>query len=302
METPAQRSRRTIEAVAVSAKEFSTTLRHWRDRLRPEEFGLPVAPRRRARGLRREELAQLAGVSPDYLVQLEQGRATAPSPQVLTSLARALRLTEAERAHLFRLADQLVPDERHVRDTLPHSIRRLVDQLTASPAAVYDVRWNPIAWNALWAAVIGDPLSRPVRERNMVWRYFTGLPTYVVRSPAELRHYEETIAADLRAVSGRYPGDQDLARLITELRDASPRFRRLWDLRRVGVYEQERKTIDHPELGRLQVDCDILTTPRNDLRVVVYTAAPGSPSAKTLERLRTYQHASSTVECGVRRG
>lgn len=176
---------RRIEAVAVSVNELGATLRSWRDRLRPEELGLPTAPHRRARGLRREELAHLAGVSPDYLVQLEQGRASAPSPQVLAALAGALRLTEAERAYLFRLADRLVPDERRIRDTLPHSVRRLVEQLSASPAAVYNVRWNPIAWNAMWAAAIGDPLKRPERERNMAWRYFTGLPTHVVRTPAE---------------------------------------------------------------------------------------------------------------------
>jgi transcriptional regulator with XRE-family HTH domain len=276
---------RTIEDVAVSSNEFGATLRSWRDRLSPEEFGLPTAPRRRARGLRREELANLAGVSPDYLIQLEQGRASAPSPQVLSALARALRLTEAEWAHLFRLADQLVPDEKCIRDTLPHSVRRLVEQLSASPAAVYDVRWNPIAWNVMWAAAMGDPLERPERERNMAWRHFTGLPTRVARTLAEQREYEETIVADLRSSYGRYPGDQGLEQLIADLREASSRFRSLWEMRRVGVYEQERKVIDHPELGLLHVDSDILTTHRNDVRIVVYTAGLGSPSAKALKEL-----------------
>jgi transcriptional regulator with XRE-family HTH domain len=179
--------RHRVEAVAALVNEFGATLRSWRDRLSPEELGLPTAAHRRARGLRRQEVAHLAGVSPDYLVQLEQGRASAPSPQVLAALARALRLTEAERAHLFRLAGQLVPDERRIHDTLPRSVRRLVEQLSASPAAVYDVRWNPIAWNPMWAAAIGDPLKRPERERNMAWRYFTGLPTHVVRTPDEQR-------------------------------------------------------------------------------------------------------------------
>ncbi len=274
-----------VEAVAVTVNQFGATLRSWRDRLSPEDFGLPVAPYRRARGLRREELARLAGVSPDYLVQLEQGRAVAPSPQVLAALARALRLTEAERAHLFRLAGRLVPDEMHTFDPLPHSVCRMVEQLPASPAAVYDVRWNPLAWNAMWAAVIGNPVERPQRERNMVWRCFTGLPTHVVRARTEQREYEEAIVADLRSSSGRYPGDPGLAQLIADLRGASPRFRSLWETPRVGLYEHERKTIDHPELGQLEMDCDILTTHRNGLRVAVCTAAPGSPSAKALEEL-----------------
>ncbi|WP_370078703.1 helix-turn-helix transcriptional regulator [Streptacidiphilus sp. MAP12-16] len=268
-----------------STSEFGATLRSWRDRASPEEFGLPTAAHRRARGLRRQELAHLAGVSPDYLVQLEQGRASAPSPGVLTALARALRLTEAEREHLFQLAGQLAPDDKRIRDTLPHSVQRLVEQLTASPAAVCDAGWNPIAWNAMWSAVIGDPLERPERERNIAWRHFTGLPTRVVRTRVEQLEFEEAVVADLRSSFGRYPEDQRLAQLIADLREASPTFRSLWQARRVGLYEQERKTIDHPRLGLFQVDCDILTTHRNDLRVVVYTAAPGTRSAKALEEL-----------------
>jgi transcriptional regulator with XRE-family HTH domain len=272
--------------MAASSSEFGATLRSWRDRLSPGELGLPAGAHRRARGLRRQEVAQLAGVSLDYLVQLEQGRATGPSTQVLAALSRALRLSEAERGHLFRLAGQPVPDESHLRGTLPDSVRRLVEQLSASPAAVYDVRWNPIDWNAMWVAVMGDPLDRPERQRNMAWRYFTGLPVRVVRSARQQLEYEERIVADLRSSFGRYQGDRRLAQLIADLREASPRFRRLWEARRVGVYEQERKTIEHPGLGQLKLDCDVLTTRRNDLRVVVYTAASGSESAHQLDMLR----------------
>jgi hypothetical protein len=107
----------------------------------------------------------------------------------------------------------------------------------------------------------------------------------VVRTAAEQRLYEEAIVADLRSSSGRYPGDPGLTELITELLEASSRFRGRWEARSVGVYEQEHKTIDHPELGLLEVDCDILTTHRNDLRVVVYTAVPGSAPAKALDEL-----------------
>lgn len=221
--------------LAASTGELGATLRSWRDRLTPDELGLPAATRRRARGLRRQEVAQLAGFSLDYLVQLEQGRATGPSPQVLTALARALRLTETERDHLFQLADQAVPGERHIHHALPGSVRRLVEQLPASPAAVYDVRWNPITWNAMWVAAMGDLLNRPERERNMAWRYFTGLPARVVRSPREQLQFEGDVVADLRWSFGRYPADRRLAQLIADLRDASPRFRSLWETRRVGV-------------------------------------------------------------------
>jgi transcriptional regulator with XRE-family HTH domain len=281
--------------MAGSFNELGATLRGWRDRLPPEELGLPAGARRRARGLRRQEVAQLAGVSLDYLVQLEQGRATAPSPQVLAALSRALRLTEAERGHLFRLAGQPAPDEAQVRDTLPDSVRRLVEQLPGSPAAVYDVRWNPVAWNAMWAAVMGDPLRRPERQRNMAWRYFTGLPGRVVRTACEQLAYEEAIVADLRSSSGRYPGDYRLTRLIAGLREASPRFRGLWEARRVGAYEHESKTIDHPALGPLSLDCDILSTHPGNLRVVICTAAPGSRSGRQLDLLRAPSSCQSST-------
>jgi transcriptional regulator with XRE-family HTH domain len=127
---------RSLEVMTATSSEFGATLRSWRDRLTPEAVGLPSSARRRAPGLRRQEVAQLAGVSLDYLVQLEQGRSIVPSPQVLAALARALRLSETERIHLFQLAGQLVPDGRRIHDTPPDSLRRLVDQLSASPAAV----------------------------------------------------------------------------------------------------------------------------------------------------------------------
>jgi DNA-binding XRE family transcriptional regulator len=236
-------ARRTIESVTDSSNELGATLRRWRDRLSPAEVGLPVERHRRASGLRRLELANLAGVSADYLVQLEQGRASAPSSQVLGALASALRLTGAERSYLFHLAGQLEPDGMRVSPTVPDGVRRMVQQLSASPAIVCDARWNPVAWNAMWAAAIGDPLRRPGRERNMVWRHFTGLPTRVLRTRAETSEFEEAVVADLRSSSGRYPRDEHLARLVGELRESSGRFRSLWETRHVGSYNQERKTI-----------------------------------------------------------
>lgn len=150
---------------------------------------------------------------------------------------------------------------------------------------MYDVRWNPVTWSAMWSALLGDPLDRPERERNLVWRNFTGLPVRIVRSEQEQVRYDEAIVADLRSSFGRYPGDSRLAQLIADLRDLSPRFCRLWEAHRVGVYDQERKTIELPELGLLHLDCEILTAHRSDLRVAVFTAAPGTKSARQLDAL-----------------
>ncbi|MFK8907868.1 helix-turn-helix domain-containing protein, partial [Streptomyces sp. YS-3] len=132
-------------------------LRHWRDRTNPHDVGLPLGGVRRAPGLRREELAQLAGLSVDYVVRLERGRATSPSPQVLASLARALRLTETERDHLYLLAEHAPPTSGQVPAHIPPSVQRLLDQLRATPLSVHDAAWNLISWNPLWAALLGDP-------------------------------------------------------------------------------------------------------------------------------------------------
>lgn len=262
--------------MVVANRELGSTLRAWRDRIPPEEWGLLAGKRRRAPGLRRQEVARLAGVSVDYIVQLEQGRAADPSKQVLLALARALRLSEVERVHLFLLAGRPAPKTPTLATVLPDSVRRLIDQLQACPAAVYDPLWNPVAWNRLWTVVMGDPSARPERERNLVWREFTGLSTRVARSPAQRAAYERLLVADLHTNSARYPDDHEFAKFVGELSAASARFRELWDSRPVDVYDGETKTVRHPELGILQWDCDILSVQRSDLRVVVYTARLGS--------------------------
>ena len=129
--------------------ELAVILRAWRDRLAPEAAGMPRGSGRRAPGLRREELAALAGVSVDYLVRLEQGRSTSPSPQVLASIARALRLTNEERDHLYRVAGAAVPTKADVPRHLTPSIQRIVDRLGDTPAAVFSATWDLISWNPL---------------------------------------------------------------------------------------------------------------------------------------------------------
>jgi transcriptional regulator with XRE-family HTH domain len=266
--------------MAASANELGATLRDWRERLDPEEFGVSVATGRKAHGLRRQEVARLSGVSVDYLIQLEQGRARAPSAQILAALSRALRLSRIERAHLFVLAGQAPRDSMRRHRAVPDSLRRIIRQLPANPAAIYDPSWSPIIWNSMWVTVFGDPNQRPERERNKVWRYFTGLPTRVVRSAEEERMFEKRIVSDLRSSFGQYPDDEHLAQLITDLLAASPRFAELWQAREVAPYDEEHKTIEHPDLGLLRLHCDIV---RHDgLRVVVFTAPPGTSSAKAL--------------------
>jgi transcriptional regulator with XRE-family HTH domain len=254
----------------------------WRHRLQPADAGLPVGPSRRTRGLRREELASLAGISVDYLVRLEQGRATNPSAQVLAALSRALRLTVEERDHLYTVAGQALPRRSAMTTHVPPSVQRLVDRLADLPVAVYDPAWTIIAWNAAWAGLMGDPSAVRGRDRNLLWRTFTGKSTRVRKSDADVDEFETNAVADLRRAAGVYPDDVALRQLVDELRQASPRFAELWAERVVSTTGSKSKTIDHPEVGPITLDCDVLTVAGSDLRLVVYTAEPSSPDAGRL--------------------
>lgn len=257
-------------------------LQAWRHRLQPADVGLPAGPSRRTRGLRREELALLAGISVDYLVRLEQGRATNPSSQVLAALSRALRLTAEERDHLYTVAGQAPPRRSVMPAHVPPSVQRLVDRLADLPVAVYDPAWTIITWNAAWAALMGDPSAVAGPDRNLIWRTFTGKSSRVRKTDAETDDFEISAVADLRRAVGTYPDDPRLRRLVDELRQASPRFATLWAQRVVSRSGSSSKTIVHPEVGPITLDCDVLTVAGSDLRLVVYTAEPSSQDAGRL--------------------
>jgi MmyB-like transcription regulator ligand binding domain len=158
----------------------------------------------------------------------------------------------------------------------------MLDRLTDVPVMVFDTTWELIAWNPLAAALLGEPAARPGRQRNIVWRYFTGQPGRVVRDAEADAVFEADVVADLHAALGRYPHDPTLLDLIADLRAANERFAQLWNARPVAVTSSSRKTFEHPEVGRLTLNCDILTVQGSDLRIVVYTPRPGSPDADTL--------------------
>ncbi len=188
--------------------ELADLLRLWRDRLTPAGAGLPAGPRRRAPGLRREELALLAGISVDYLTRLEQARAEHPSAQVVGALARALRLSDDERNHLLLLAGHALPDEGQVPTLITAGVQRLLDRLVDVQVSVHDASWNLVAWNPLWAALLGDPSALSGRDRNLVWRYFTAGPQRIVRMAEAVEAFEEGMVADLRTTMGRWPDDR----------------------------------------------------------------------------------------------
>ncbi|TQJ91738.1 helix-turn-helix transcriptional regulator [Streptomyces sp. SLBN-31] len=267
------------------ATELGQALRRWRDRVSPDAAGLPSGGHRRAAGLRREELAMLAGISVDYITRLEQGRAVNPSAQVVEALARALRLSGDERAYLFGLAELVPPGPDVVPGYITPSVQRLLDRLVDTPVGVTDAAMNLLLANPMYAALMGDPSRLRGPERNGAWRNFMGVPSRVRHTPEERRSFEAGMVAELRSTAARYPADRQLLHLVAELRARSPRFAELWEAGVVGRLQASRKTIDHPQVGLLTLDCDLLRVEENDLHILVYSAEPGTEAAQKLELL-----------------
>ena len=268
---------------------LGATIRAWRDRLTPADIGLPSGRGRRAAGLRREELAELAGVSVDYVVRLEQGRASTPSAQVVSALSRALRLTGHERDHLYRLAGLQPPSDSVITDHIPPGMQRVLTRLGETPVAVFSADWRLIWWNRGWAALLGDPSVIAPDSRSLVASRFpvAGAPSAPLaarRIVSENRdESDRAIIADLRRAAARYPRDKRLAALLRRSVDGNARFAALWREGAVGTHAEDRKTIRHPEIGDITVDCDVLNDSDTDLKVVIYTAPPGSEDATKLD-------------------
>ena len=247
---------------------------------------MPTYGQRRAAGLRREELASLAGLSVDYVTRLEQGRATNPSAQVLAALARALHLSRDERDHLYALAGQAPPRSGVIDAHLTSGIQRMLARLDEFPVGVHDPAWNIVAWNSLWEALVGEPGDDTARGRNIAWRHFTGDSGRIVADAHTWDALEGAMVADLRAARAQYPNDYPLAELVDDLLATSPRFSTLWESRAVAPNVGSRKTFNHPSIGRITVDCDVMTVHNSDVRVVAYTAEPGTEDAEKLDLLR----------------
>lgn len=268
--------------------ELAALLKRHRARLRPEDLGLPSHRHRRVPGLRREEVAQLAGVSVDYVVRLEQARGPRPSDQVLSALARALRLDRDQADELFQLAGSAPPRPGQIDELVRPSVQRLIDRLADLPVLVISAKGDVLAWNAPAAALLGDWSDMPNRERNIVWQRFLGDPARarVATSGEERRLTAEQSVGSLRSAAAKYPEDPGLRRLIGELRSRSPEFERLWESGTASPWRTNRKSIEHPMVGTLTLDCDSLHLPDSDQTMIVYSAEPGTPEAEALALLR----------------
>jgi transcriptional regulator with XRE-family HTH domain len=267
-------------------RELADFLRSRRARVRPEDVGLQAGPRRRTPGLRREEVARLAGMSVDYYIRLEQARGPRPSRQILGAVARALRLTDAEREYLHHLAGEPPQPRPGPPQDVPAGILHLLDRLDDTPAFVLDAKYDVLAWNAMAAALITDFSRLPPRDRNPLRSLFLSPGSAQITDDGEYGRFARVCVADLRAATARYPGDPGVGGLVAELLEGSELFARLWSEREVAVQQSNVKTLRHPVVGTIELHCDVLHVPDRDQRVVLYTAAPGTPAHEALKLLR----------------
>ncbi|WP_327689285.1 helix-turn-helix transcriptional regulator [Streptomyces tubercidicus] len=266
----------------MARQELAHYLRERRAARRPHEIGLAATGTvRRTPGLRREEVAELAHMSVDYYTRLEQARGPRPSARILDGLARALRLTPAERSHLFRLAGTSAPPGLSaVRRVRPH-VARMLERLPETGALVTDATYDVLAWNPLARTLLHADLGGGTT--NLARRRFLSRERLPESSSAE--EFGHIVVARLRRAADRYPHDPRLAALLTELHTGSAEFRQIWQTRPVHAPGHRTKTLDHPEAGALRLNCDVLLVPEDDQEVVLMTADPGSPAARTLRRL-----------------
>ncbi|AMM19976.1 XRE family transcriptional regulator [Frondihabitans sp. PAMC 28766] len=282
--------------------ELGAFLRSRRERLHPEDVGMPSGSRRRTPGLRREEIAVLAHISIEYYVRLEQGRAPRPSAEVLAGIAGALRLTDAESDHLHLLAGTApTPSGVHRRDVRP-SVLALLERLPQTAGIVLSVAYEVLAWNDLAAALMEDFAALEPRDRNLARRAFLspGDPEAAIYGISDGVEFKVGVVTRLRSAQARYPSDRAIADLIQDLRDGSAEFARLWERHDVHVPPPLTKTFSDTPVGPITVDCDSLTIGERDQHLVLYTAPVGSRDAENLallgvigaQALSTRPHAS----------
>lgn len=260
-------------------------LRRRREALQPGDVGLTSGPRRRALGLRREEVAQLAHMSTDFYARLEQRRGSRPSEQTTTALARALRLNQDERDHLFALAGHNPPPRVVRTDQVSPGLERILDRLDV-PAQIVSDLGVVLRQNELAEALLGVLTRYTGLRRSTIYRWFTDPAARDLVPEEDYPARSRGWVASLRAVHGRSGVDPETDELVARLLRESAEFAELWERHEVASPSGTLKRFVHPLVGMLTLDCQILTSEDNVTeRLVVYTAAPGSEDAERLKLL-----------------
>jgi transcriptional regulator with XRE-family HTH domain len=267
----------------VNRAELAAFLRARRARRSPRDAGLPAAGRRQTPGLRRQEVAQLAGISVDYYIRLEQGRGPQPSRQVLSALARALMLNGDERDYLFRTAGAVPPPTARPSREITPGTRHLLDGMPNTPGYVVDAAYNVLAWNRLAMHFIGNLAGS--EDRNMIRSTFRRAPSDVRWSDEHYVRFTRSTVADLRANYARYPGDAEIESVVGEMLALSPQFAQMWSAYDVEVRGPMLKRVAHPVAGPLEFECQMLHIADTGQRLIVYCAAPGSATEAAFAEL-----------------
>jgi transcriptional regulator with XRE-family HTH domain len=272
--------------------EVSAFLKSRRDKITPGQAGLPVYGKRRVAGLRRGEVAMLAGVSVEYYTRLERGNLGGVSDSVLDSIAQALRLDDVERTHLYdlaRAADAAPARARRrpARPTLRPTVQRMIDAMPSLPAMVTNNRFDVLTANALGRTLHSEMYADPACGANTV--------RFLFLSPAARRFYvdwernAQGAVGALRIEAGRNPYDRELSNLIGELSTRSDTFRVLWGAQDVHVFRDGSKRLNHPVVGEITLDHEVVPLPGEDgLALVVYSAEPGSAGEDALKLLASW--------------
>ncbi|GAA1372714.1 helix-turn-helix transcriptional regulator [Streptomyces beijiangensis] len=262
--------------------ELAHFLRRCRARLEPSAVGLTAGARRRTQGLRREEVAQLTGMSVDYYTRLEQARGSHPSRQMLTALARALRLSEDERDHLFHLTGEEPPRETSSSLHVRPGLMMILDRLHDAPAQVMSDWGEVLAMNAMAMALSGE--NGP--GRNIIRAYFTDPAARAIAPVEDQEGHARSHVAQLRAVLAARPQDPGPVGLVAELCATSEEFAALWEEHEVAVRRSAVKRFIHPVVGLLELDCEVLAVAERGQNLIVHSARPGTQTYERLQLLR----------------
>ncbi|WP_243791984.1 helix-turn-helix transcriptional regulator [Saccharopolyspora gloriosae] len=270
---------------------LATFLARRREALRPADVGLPPGARRRTPGLRREEVASLAGMSTDYYTRLEQRRGPHPSAQLLTALSRALRLTGDERDYLFRVAGHNAPTPVLAGTHVAPALLRVLDRLDDTPAMILSALGETLVQNRMACALLGDRSGYTGPARSEVYRWFTD-PEHERRMYPEDDRDRQSRAqvANLRNSYGAMGDASAAGELVRALQRESAEFAELWQRHEVAKRFADHKTLLHPELGPIELDCQVLFTEDQSQALLVLTAAPGTEGHAKLELLGVVGH------------
>ena len=269
----------------MDARQLADFLRTRRQALNPEDVGLPPGPRRRATGLRREEVAALALISTDYYCRMEQRRSPQPSVEVVASLARALRLSLDERDHLFRLAGHNAPARTVIGEHVSPATMRILDRLQDTPAQVMSALGETLVQTPAARALLGDETAYQGMARSVVYRWFTDDDTRRVYPVEDRAAIGQAYAAGARVAYARDGADSRAAQIVEDLLSRSAEFAELWKQHDVTQTPERTKRIVHPKLGMLEVQCQILHDAAQSHTLLVFTAEPGTSSHAKLAAL-----------------